>query len=369
MKETNDTENSDFKKHPVFDKKKKRNSKLSGIRQSKVNPKQMIVAQHIEHKMRIAKIFLSLVCLVIIAWVVNMFIQEQTPFEIPDEPAYFIPDKANGCTEVGCEQFTNLDTEQIEYFSEMRFCAKPAGEIPVFYTWEGSDEAGYQLKVWNLAKDGNAPACAGSLDCECNETEYKINPDCRQFYGVEGEIYYRYYSQTITITEDCHPYRQTQRISDTDCGNLGGEFDANTQSCTYNGYPKESVACSVSENGCREYKGNYAENIAIIFNDNFEDGATGDWGGEGGASFLFGRIVFYGVVGPGFAPRVPPRIRALIEWNRLVWGHAPPTSPGLSFASSLGPAGADHHPPPRPPTSGCSAFRAPFRLPRRRQLS
>ncbi len=85
MKDKKDTENSDFKKHPAFDKKKKRNNKLSGIRQSKGNPTQMIIAQHIEHKMRIAKIFISLVCLVIIAWVINMFIQEQKRAKIKSE--------------------------------------------------------------------------------------------------------------------------------------------------------------------------------------------------------------------------------------------------------------------------------------------
>lgn len=225
----------------------------------------------------------------------DMFIQEATPFEIQSEPAYFIPRTAQGCNQVGCEQFTNLDTEQIEYFSEMRVCAKPPTDaLPVFYTWEGSDETGYQLRVWNLREEtsGGAPFCVGQGSCDCRD-EYGNNPDCRQFYDVDGDIHYRYYSRTVTITDDCHPYRQTQRISRDTCLSLGSNldnstalpiyFDENTQSCIYNGYPAESVACGAAQNGCREYKGGYSENIAIIFNDDFETGTLAGWD-EGGVS-------------------------------------------------------------------------------------
>ncbi|MDD5043531.1 MAG: carbohydrate binding domain-containing protein [Patescibacteria group bacterium] len=232
----------------------------------------------------------------------DMFLEHPTQFDVgafDGSEDYFIPSTARGCTAVGCEEFTNLDTEKIEYFSELRLCEKPNGALPVFYTWEGSDQTGYQLKVWNLkAASSGAPLCVGrsindtDIDCDC-EDEYGENPDCRQFYDVNGGVHYRYYSKTITIADDCHPYRQTQRISQLECEALGANltdspiyFDANTQTCVYHGYPAESAICPAAEDGCREYKGNYAENIAVIFNDNFEAGIPAGWGAKGARSVL-----------------------------------------------------------------------------------
>ncbi len=219
----------------------------------------------------------------------DMFVQVATDFEDEDNPVYFIPDSANACTAlaVGCEEFTNLENEQIEYFSEIRHCLKPADaeDISTFYTWEGSDQRGYRLQTWNLLAiaNGAAPACAGENDCRgadiCNQDIYESgeNPDCRQFYSIDGEISYALYSRTITISEDCESLRQTQLVDRDLCLEKGGEWDPIFGACIYNAYRPESKVCTASQNGCREYKGNSAENVAVVLNDDFEDGTIMGW--------------------------------------------------------------------------------------------
>ena len=92
----------------------------------------------------------------------DTFKQEPTRYEPDgDFPIYFIPDSAETCTAryVGCDEFTNIATEEPSYFTYVRACVtsdqadaneatSDAGAI--FYTWEGSDTDGYQLKTWNL---------------------------------------------------------------------------------------------------------------------------------------------------------------------------------------------------------------------------
>ena len=185
----------------------------------------------------------------------DTFKQEPTHFEQDGEyPVYLIPSTAKKCSSQheGCDEFTNLDEvdrggEGLEYYSYLRQCQKPDDDTEntcqTYYTWEGSDTTGYQLKTWPL-KESNlsnkAPCTYISYNSNgepyCDEVDdspifdkYKDikrpnengktcyhagdmtddNPNCRQFYDEDGNIFYRFYSRTITCSEDCHPYRKT----------------------------------------------------------------------------------------------------------------------------------------------------------------
>lgn len=198
----------------------------------------------------------------------------------------FIPNTANTCSMPGCEEFTNLDAvaqggEGIEYYSYLRTCAKLPGEqanCESYFTWVGSETTGYQLKKYFLKKAteqyANDPndqgpqkvnliadssiwgSCSGSIDA-------LINPNCKEFYNADGDIYYRIYQNTITCSEECYPYRRTadQRILMS--------------------IPSEGIACDKKNNGCREYKGPAANNIRQVFISDFENGVAAPWeGGE-----------------------------------------------------------------------------------------
>lgn len=228
----------------------------------------------------------------------DVFVQQPTVFS-GLKSAYFIPNTARSCSAqaVGCSAFTNLDkldrgAEAIEYYSYLRTCIKPdTAQCGSFYTWEGSDEAGYQLKVYNLKKNGNEPASTLTPAEEsllCNADIYKklpseagYNYDCREFYDQNGNVSYHLYSRTITCSDDCHPYRK-EVASEQECTAGGGTWDA-TQGgrCLYYVIPSEGTTCSAAENGCREYTGNIANNIRTVLNDSFEDtqNPTSDWGG------------------------------------------------------------------------------------------
>jgi len=241
----------------------------------------------------------------------DTFKQEATKYEQADFPLFFIPTAATACTAsaVGCDSFTNLDTleeggEGIEYYTDLRACLTPdmadpndAGKISAsFFTWEGSDLAGYQLNTWQLLESNFSSApCVGwrtssqsEVRCvedsvstaeiaaneSCDEhSDIFTNPDCREFYDTDGNIHYRQFSETVTVSDQCHPYRKTDPGTVLDCEGFGG-FSAPGGECFSFGLPEESVACSSAENGCREYTGGAGRNAATVLNEMFETGTV-----------------------------------------------------------------------------------------------
>lgn len=233
------------------------------------------------------------------------FKQVGTDFEQEKFPVYFISSSARACSaaDAGCDQFTSLESEAVANFSSIRRCEKPGDNSATFYTWEGSDTAGYQLKTWNLKRgrtyDGTGASAlfsptggegpctkldpANPANCDDNDTvgkctkaDLETNPDCREFYDKEGFKHYRLYSKTIIATDDCHPYRKTIS-NESDCGISGGRWDDVKNECTYQVYLPETRVCSDAAVGCRAYRGNAGANVAVISNDNFDDGTLSGW--------------------------------------------------------------------------------------------
>ncbi len=263
----------------------------------------------------------------------DVFKQESTAFDNVKFPVYFIPKTARECSqsESGCSEFTDLGTEKLEYYSGLRLCEKPSDDPKtVFYTWEGSDSTGYQLRVWNLKRTGsevlnrmkpdgsvaaNDPAKVGTMSevavalgsanagvapctkldsatasvCTSIDTGTGVdksglctrddidagNFDCREYYDADGNRHYRLASKTIVLTEECRQYRITTSTFG-DCSNSNGRWDPQRAQCIYNATPNESARCSAEGNGCRPYKGNAASNVRNSVFDSFEDGVT-DW--------------------------------------------------------------------------------------------
>ncbi|MDP3043236.1 MAG: hypothetical protein Q8N21_02450 [bacterium] len=260
----------------------------------------------------------------------DSYIQSETVFDSLRDN-YFIPETAKTCdaASAGCDQFTNLDEagqggEGIEYYSYLRQCVKPsdpAADCAEFYTWEGSDETGFQLRMHNLQQDLGEPAITEDDSGECDVTIYSLpptdpayNPDCREFYGKSGLVFYHLYTRTITCSDNCHPYRRTEKNIDpyldaATCNAVGsgyvnvtnaqfywdgdlsacyfcknnGEWSVESQSCVYMAIPGQGVKCSGAKNGCREYKGNTGNNIRIISTNDFEGSLQG-WAGVGGTT-------------------------------------------------------------------------------------
>lgn len=257
----------------------------------------------------------------------DVFKQAATDFERQEKfPIYFIPSTAQSCTEqdAGCSEFTDIITEEVAYYSRIRLCQLPdAGDNQVFYSWEGSDTAGYQLKVWNLKRTEvniadssleadpyrrsdlsvNGPG-ATTLTAPCTklDTTQPLNTygtpkcvdnpvdreglcsraaidagdfDCREFYDEYGNRHYRLLSKTILGTAECRRYRVTVSAQQ-DCTDSNGTWDNAKKECTYLASLIDSTACSAQANGCRAYKGNAATSVRALFTDDFED-TKGDW--------------------------------------------------------------------------------------------
>jgi hypothetical protein len=236
--------------------------------------------------------------------------QEATLYDDEDPLLYFIPETAGVCneSEVGCDEFTNLDDvaaggEGLEYYTYLRSCSLPENLAPseyaTYFTWEGSEQTGYQLQTWTLLKSGiseapcTSPVLDGPTSLTCIESSYTApddcdehddifaNPDCREFYDGDGDIHYREFSSTATITDSCHPYRKSE-ASEGDCDNSGGYWTAGGE-CRYLGYPDESIDCDSAANGCRSYTGGAGRNASIIFTDTVENGDLEDWFGTADA--------------------------------------------------------------------------------------
>ncbi len=250
----------------------------------------------------------------------DTFRQEPTQFNDPRFPLFLIPASAKSCTasEAGCSEFTNIEKlaqggESREYFTYLRLCTKPDDQSGTFYTWEGNDVRGFQLRSWSLRKSnlisaagdtdptgGTGPCSklaydgAGQPHCAddaasvtaaaCTKDDMTFNPDCREFYDVEGNIHYRLYSKTIISSDSCKEYRIT-KSTETECRDHGGHWQ--NSECRYLAYSPESLTCAATSNDCRAYSGNASRNIRVSFNDDFEQGTTADWSSVagGGSSF------------------------------------------------------------------------------------
>jgi|GEM_PF-3132606 len=214
----------------------------------------------------------------------SSFVKTATDFEA-QEPATtndliaFIPTKVQMCpsTEVGCDEFTNLDKkeqggESLEYYSHLQACEKTPAEPTVFYTYYGSDTSGYKPEKVFLKPNGAHPACAsGGTDCECDEstfTSQKASPNssftCREFINAAGGKSYRHWDKVVYQADDCHPYRRT-------LDGANGQVRYATQQFGL------SKTCSAQNKGCREYKSGRAGNVWVPLYDNFENKTTTDW--------------------------------------------------------------------------------------------
>ncbi|MBI2551980.1 hypothetical protein HYW17_01610 [Candidatus Uhrbacteria bacterium] len=251
-----------------------------------------------------------------------------------------IPSRTAKCTapEAGCDEFTNLRTEAREYYTDLRACQTPVpgDDSKTYFTWEGSDERGYQLRSFNLKssnifyttdsedlavehnRDRAVPPCTNyavsveratqaiTVTCEdreenqavCNSADPDLSleerADCRAFYDENGNIFHRRISQTILSTPECQVYRWTGFTTDRlpevpalagesagalrstlerlACEDSHGFWNTATLQCVYLGAPSASKSCRPQVSGCRGFKGDTAGNVRMLFNDTFPAG-------------------------------------------------------------------------------------------------
>lgn len=249
------------------------------------------------------------------------FKQEATRYEQAQFPQFFIPSTAQRCDAqfVGCDTFTNLNTvaaggEGVETYTDLRACTLPdngtTGTQGNYFTWEGTDESGFQLRSFTLLRSNkggidapcsnfrmsgeNTLVCTDDTDfgapptsCDDHDDIF-TNPDCREFYNEAGTIAYRFFSDTVTVAAECAPYRKAPVATDaaqaqTDCEASGGFF-LSTGDCRYLGLATESVQCPAAAAGCRAYTGSAGRNSVSIFNEVFESGTFASWQAVGGAT-------------------------------------------------------------------------------------
>ncbi len=216
-----------------------------------------------------------------------------------DTTANFVPKYAAQCSadQVGCEAFTNLEAaagggEDTVYLTYARACQKPNDDSTTYFTWEGSETTGYQLRTWSLIKETNqtlpAPNLVGAPKilrkagpdgilkdpADCDEQSWKdgADLDCRQIYDENGQAYYRYFSQTIVSSASCVDYRKNNQNAD-DCVKTGGDYRQATNDCVYHILASESNTCTAANAGCRAYLGSRGRNTANVFYEAFKDAA------------------------------------------------------------------------------------------------
>lgn len=256
---------------------------------------------------------------------------ERTPRRPVRDPVSFVSGTGNSCpaTAEGCEEYTNLDEvaaggEGREYYSYIRMCVEetdPSAET--FYTWEASEEFGFQLRQYDLkvsnTGSGNPctniapenPALAGiyqwpncvddetfdensdgideahdaqdcsdtcgvgfsctnnptvtcSTDQDCNDYAVQSDPDCTEFYDDTGGKHYVRKSYVVYASDQCNVYRNSNDPDDV----------------LYHMVPGEGISCNASYAGCRSYKGNAGNNSRNVYREDFEDGTTGEWLGS-----------------------------------------------------------------------------------------
>ncbi|MFA5124541.1 MAG: hypothetical protein WC473_01775 [Patescibacteria group bacterium] len=243
----------------------------------------------------------------------QLYNQEKTSF-INQAFRQFIADsKLKTCSAnyAGCDEFTNLDTagqggEQKEYYSQIQACQKPSVDDGAYYTWEGSDITGYQLVAFSLKKSqvasdpetagvgqGTAPCtnliynASGNAVCNdsanthgaeagrydfgvCTKDDMVSNPDCRELYDVDGNIHYRLLSRTVSVSNNCHPYRRTMTETSfteakANCESHSGWWNGSNE-CIYMAIPGQGKICPANAQGCRAYTGNRGNNIKNAIN-------------------------------------------------------------------------------------------------------
>lgn len=258
----------------------------------------------------------------------DVYTQTPTFFEKSVDFAEFIPSTAQSCqaSEAGCTAFTNLSKEgqggeAREYYQSIRLCQLPdQGATSTYYTWEGSDDTGFQLRAFELLPNGGGAPCTSitwasdgkSFTCSTGDPEIEVstvptkacdaniavyNPDCRQFYTVSGNRFYRLLSETIVSSPECVPLRKTRsnlNSSDSDrkaCdgtnadgvqvgGGSNGYWDTGSQACIYQALTSQSKSCSASVAGCRLYQGGTSANYQTLLSVDFEKDAGGFRGGQ-----------------------------------------------------------------------------------------
>lgn len=231
----------------------------------------------------------------------STFSQQPDNFDLMEDPGAlvqyynFIADTATACPaqDVGCEEFTNLDEvarggEGREYYTYIRQCV-PENLGTVYYTWEGSDVAGYQIKTWNILTSDASDAPCTNIDpggSTCRDAAYEpalcgvetplditddpdVEPNCRQFFGTAGDSYWRLQDKVIFASNNCHDYRRTLSA---------------TAGLTYKAIPDLGISCPASSNNCRSYYGNASNNIRVIASDNFENGTYSPWSAVAGGT-------------------------------------------------------------------------------------
>ncbi|MFH0854555.1 MAG: dockerin type I repeat-containing protein, partial [bacterium] len=271
---------------------------------------------------------------------------------IADSPYLDVNSLGKVCSakEVGCAEFTNLDElekggEGREYYTYLKQCVKTnadgaplqeGDEAPAvcatFYTWTGSDTAGYQLKTHYLKKNSNNLTIINGNPNQPNgpfqisnpqnfgscvgPEDVKENPNCSEFYNEAGQTFYAIYHNTVICEENCHPYRKTrENINESECTVYGSGWmknqdvsdnsaivniagcDSNSdcvckleiENCLYSGgkwknnecvymaNPDDGIKCSAQNAGCFEYKGTTSENVRIILNNDFESKTNDGW--------------------------------------------------------------------------------------------
>ncbi len=242
----------------------------------------------------------------------DMYISRQDYFN-PAQAENIIPTQMVACSSaaVGCNEFTNLDAVNLggegrEYYSELKQCIKPNANLcSNFYSWERTAN-GSQLREYSLQKDASGnPKVTADDQLECNADIFKklpgdplYNPDCKEFYNVNGQISYHLLSKTITCSENCVSYRLSAKnydysLTSQTCSTQGsaahwdaaaqacqvclngGTWDNQLSACIYQAIPGEGQKCSANQNGCREYNGNDGNNIKILGSYSFETGLQG----------------------------------------------------------------------------------------------
>lgn len=218
-------------------------------------------------------------------------------------PTNIIPTKARTCSaaDVGCEEYTNLDEvarggEGKAYFKSIKQCVKPVqtnASNPIqetYYTWVGDAQRGFVLRAYNLIRSnyvaaepgapctklslGNAassPTCiddaasvAAAKQACSSAADLITNANCAEYYNAGLTAFYRLRSSTISVTEDCRPFRNT----------IDSE---NNIDLIYNLSPKENIACGAAAAACRAYTGNAGKTSRQVFTEGFEAGNTANW--------------------------------------------------------------------------------------------
>ncbi|MFH1207188.1 MAG: dockerin type I repeat-containing protein [Patescibacteria group bacterium] len=272
---------------------------------------------------------------------------ETMPIRPARDPISFVASTGQTCpaTAVGCEEYTNLEEVQAggegkEYYSQIRLCVNAdAADVRPYYTWEGSDEFGYQLKKYTLKQSNvdNAP-CMNVL-AEKTGGDYDPDgagwlapdptlnwPNCvdNRSADINGDTLIQP-EETFTATScvntadtcvanvcnvtgasctsdrdciesqlqknlDCREffdaagtvfYREKSKVifASDQCKAYRNSNDGGN--VLYHMVANEGVTCQAQYAGCRAYKGNAGDNYRSVYGNDFESGNISPWIGNG----------------------------------------------------------------------------------------